>query len=517
MRNPGWTCIWGLVWLLLTGLCTNAGKLIFVGRPNSDTIHRFFDSSPFSSEESIIALTELPRREVEGDDLPFANITLARLGLDGGIVYDVIDRSLAWSGQLGAQVQMARDKVFYNILAFDGRYCRRKSDFLFFQDRDQSTPCHQSLRIHGRVYDLRSKLITDLPCPIYHVSKNARFTSSVNLWRIQSSQKGYGIDWMGTPSSEFLSTIEEGIFVNDVQLQKCVMSFTIREIAEHVGINYAANVQRIVGFHTKWSHDSQLLMFVLRTLESSVSKSSLHVRVQHLLVLDMKNHHQDDKHVRIKYLLSWASKPFLPVTAKSNEIRAKTVNIPDGNHPNWKPNSHSITLNLCLPPNLSEFRETKPARLSASKWTQMTSSFLSWLPLRVVEGPPVAVDRAHWYTVAIDADTSPTMLPLYHQQFRLKKDPKASSTGDNSVVRLDIVAPIGLGHPSFSPDGRYIVTDTYPKETAFVRTLCSHLWANGSIDTAVVTVPIILFPQSDSLPADQQCHVRKLVVSALWI
>lgn len=520
--------IWIFIGLLLTSVLSKAGKLIFVGRPNTDTIHRFFDSSPFSSEESIIAVTELPRREVESDDLPFANITLVRLGKDGSNTYEVIDRSLAWSGQLGAQVQMARDKVFYNVLTFDDQYCRRKSDFLFFRGQDRSSLCHRSLRIHGRVYDLRTNLMTHLPCPIYHVSKNGRFTSSVNLWRIQSSQKGYGIDWMGQPSSTFLALHDEGILVNDVQLQRCFARFSIREIAEYLGINYTANAQRVVGFHTKWSHDSRLLMFVLRTLENAVSKSSSHVRVQHLLVLDMANEHHDSKSARIKYVVSWASKPFIPITTANEIIRTRTVQILDGNHPNWKPNSHSITLNLRLPPSLSMVHETtpnmRPSTSSTWTWTQIALSLFSWFSRWTTEGPSVTVDRAHWYTVAIDVGASPKQLPLLHQQFRLNKVSESPVTDDNVVVRLDVVAPIGLGHPSFSPDGRYIVTDTYPKETVYVRKIYSHLWTNDSTgrrqsteDSIVSTVPLLLFPQTESLLPDQQCQVRKLLVSARWV
>lgn len=516
--------IWSFIGLLFSSVLSQAGKLFFVGRPNTDTIHRFFDSSPFSSEESIIAVTELPRREVEGEDLPFANITVVRLGKDGSKTYEVIDRSLAWSGQLGAQVQMARDKVFYNVLAFDDQHCQRKSDFLFVRGQGRSSLCHRSLRIHGRVYDLRTNLTTYLPCPLYHVSKNGRFTSSVNLWRIQSSQKGYGIDWMGQPSSTFLALHDEGILVNDVQSQRCFAPFSIREIAEHLGINYTTNAQRIVGFHTKWSHDSRLLMFVLRTLENPVSKSSSHVRVQHLLVLDMKNEHHDSKSARIKYVLSWASKPFIPITTANEGIRTRIVQILDGNHPNWKPNSHCITLNLRLPPSLSMGHQAKPdLRPSTSStwtWTQIASSLFSWLSLWTTEGPSVKVDRAHWYTVAIDVDIVPKQLPLLHQQFQLNKMSESSATDENMAVHLDIVAPIGLGHPSFSPDGRYIVTDTYPKETVYVRNMYSHLWTNDStgirlptVDSAVSTVPLLLFPQTGTLFPDQQCQVRKLLVS----
>lgn len=525
MKNHDMRFIWVFLGLLLTCVLTH-GRLILVGRPNTDTIHRFFDSSPFSSEESIVAVTELPRREVESDVLPFANVTLVRLGNDGDVTYEVIDRSLAWSGQLGAQVQIAHDKVFYNVLAFDDKHCRRKSDFMFFRGKDRPTSCQRSIRIHGRVYDLRTNTTTNLPCPIYHASKNGRFTSSVNLWRIQSSQKGYGIDWMGPPSLAFLALHDEGILVNDVQMQRCSTPFSIREIAEYLGINYTANAHRIVGFHTKWSHDSHLLMFVLRTLENSVSKSSSHVRVQHLLVLDMKNEHQDGKNARIKYILSWASKPVIPITTAIEDIRTRTLHIPDGNHPNWKPNSHAITLNLRLPPSLSMVHDAKPdprtATSSTWTWTQITTSLLSWLSFWKVEGPSVSVDRTHWYTVAIDVDTAPTSLPLFHQQFRLNKVSDLPAADEHTVVVLDIVAPIGLGHPSFSPNGRYIVTDTYPKETVYVRNMYTHLWANDSTgiiwqptaDFTVLTVPLLLFPQSETLPPDQHCQVRKLLVSA---
>lgn len=36
------------------------------------------------------------------------------------------------------------------------------------------------------------------------------------------------------------------------------------------------------------------------------------------------------------------------------------------------------------------------------------------------------------------------------------------NTGDRTVVGKDILNPYGDGHPSFSPDGRWVLTDTYP-------------------------------------------------------
>lgn len=163
---------------------------------SNDRIHRFFDSLPISSNNRYLAITETPLPPF--DQLPYANIT----------IYDfkdhsqrVIDQSLAWAGQLGAQTQFASSSphlVYYNTLIFNPTRC---SSFHAFQ---QSLPCHASITLNGTLYNLHTRHKHLLQCPLYHVAPNGLYSISPNLFNIQHTQRGYGVDWL--PSKAGIKT-----------------------------------------------------------------------------------------------------------------------------------------------------------------------------------------------------------------------------------------------------------------------------------------------------------------------
>lgn len=459
-----------------------------VGNDGMDTIHRFFDSSPFSLDEQTIALTELPRFENDDTQLPFANITLYYTHHGGERV--VIDKTLAWGAQLGAQLQIVRNRVFYNVLEFSSSSCRKRKDLVFPSiAHSKITDCHRSLRVHGKIFDISTGEYTDLPCPLYHVSSDGLFTSSFNLWDMQHAQKGYGIDWLGMPPQEVVHSlshgIEEGIWVNSVQSGQCTMLYSLEEMTNALKLNERG---KIFGFHSKWSFDSQWIMVVLRSLETPVLNTNGRVRVQHLAIL--KNHLLPSySNKELKYLLSWASKPFLDQRHFASEGKM-IVHLCDGNHPNWKANSNIITMNLRLPENKT-FHDRR-----SSWFADLSSSLYSAVSVNVL-GEIASVDRSNWKIVEFKAEDAPSDMPLFHTRFQIASLPPFTNNHraslDSSNLPIRIIAPIGVGHPSYSPDGKYLVTDAYPKEVNHIRSQFPFL-NNGVLPPAEgVYVPILLF------------------------
>lgn len=587
-------------WVILLGLVIQyayiAGASVryeVAGRYGTDTIHRFFDSSPFSSDENLVVITELPRT-TPPQILPFANITLfdRRSG-----IYTIIDQTLAWGGQLGAQAQIVNDKVFYNVLTYDTHLCKIRPDFILSAD------CRRSLSLQGKVYSLETKEVQLLPCSLYHVSADGLYTVSVDLFQIQHTQKGYGIDWLGngSPSSDrsHLKSAHmkrPGIYVNNLSQNTCTMVASIHDIASSVGLNSSA--APIYGFHTKWSSDGARIMVVLRTLEEG--RTSRRVRVNHLFTLRHTGSIPTaTQPPLIKYLLSWSSKPFLDrhsrqlstgTEQQKDEDRSKKswVTLRDGNHPNWIAGTHKITMNLqldamSLPPTPSPSLPT-PASSPASLLSSLYTSFHEMTATFNLFGEVQRIDRGQWRTIAMDIDTIPPFamdqvssmgsnltaqqehLPLFHDHFvvishealpsaathPLHPQRNASmSRGDLStasiqsnvpvaqstqlqlqqqqlslpkehVVRLEVVSTLGFGHPSVRPpmksdaassmpghrmkeaEGRWVVTDTYPKETSNLRVKLSDSSAAVSLSsssasisetpqrTKKITVPILL-------------------------
>jgi len=364
-------------------------------RGREDTIHRFFDSSPFSPSGRFVAAVRLPppqfSREMKHQMASVIVIDLIR-GKEHTVAH-----TLAWGAQLGAQAQWGSSdsELFYNQLQRHGG------------------------QIEGVVYNMEARKITQvLPCPIYHVSQDGKFTAAPNMRKIRNTQYGYGADYVDEPSS-FLHTINynasktDGLFVNNIATRQCHLLVSLFQFAVAAGLDTERTPT--YGFHTKWSHDGTHLLFVMRSLEQASGVNGMllgHlVRRQHLFVVRANDS-------RIWYLLSWSSKPF-----KDRSIREKGLANNEGmdalegmnesgelevdaNHPNWVAGSLKVSLNVKLRGHASE----------------------------------------KWRIVVFDANSDK---PL----------------NTKTLLQGYVYAP-GSGHPNFAVGGRFLMLDVYAKERA---------------------------------------------------
>eukprot|EP01039_Chlorochromonas_danica_P003980 gene3982-4354_t len=362
-----------------------------------------------------------------GNYLAFTRLPLDRKG--SAIVYvsslshgnhsvlQEIATSTAWGAQVGCQVQWGR---------------LNSSDVLFYNQEALTKTTHR--RAYGVAVEMKSGISKQLACPVYHVSQDGLFTVSPNLYKIQYTQQGYGLDYPN-PSMQQLDLEQDGIYVNNVITGQCHLLYRLQQMADAIGIS--ARQKRIYGFHTKWSSDREYILFVLRTLEDpqrhffSVTGGG-RVRVQHLLVLSAKGD-------SIRYLFSWASRPF-------RTVDGKIVNLVDANHPNWIPESHHISLNIAA-----------DVVVRSNSWPNKRS-------------------LSPWSTVVIDVDSLSSSLPLFHKQFQvvpysdISRQPLTKRKNDSLV--LYVAWEFGFGHPSFHSNGRHFLTDAYEKEVERGR-ICS--------------------------------------------
>lgn len=433
--------------------------------PNVSTIHRFFDSSPFSPSGRFLGLTRIPN--IFNSELGSGDSSLSE-GEAEVVVIDlqkgtekVVLRTRAWGAQLGAQVQWGNKDtdLFFNVAGdvLKNRKLERSRDFKFMQNG-----------LVGMLMNPRTGHKKLLDCPVYHVSQDGTRTVSPQLSKIHYTQMGYGADYVrGSEGSATLAETEQdvrgygphtgapkddGVFVGNVGSGKCELIASLHDLAILAGIN--PENTPVYGFHTKFSSDGKLILFVLRSLEphgglAGVLRSTglgleetlsiPRVRRQHLFVLRVDG--TDPVH-----LLSWASEPYKEDTnaasaAAANKIRRRklsqamdeTMDVYDANHPSWVPRTHKISINL---------RRNHQSGAGAA-WEEREHSPQGW-DLAVLNVDDI------YYRVGIAGA------------------PLARSTLEE-LWQQSVVYNRSSGHPIFHPahNNRYLVLDAYAKETAW--------------------------------------------------
>mmetsp|Transcript_31868 Transcript_31868/g.53270 ORF Transcript_31868/g.53270 Transcript_31868/m.53270 type:complete len:348 (+) Transcript_31868:662-1705(+) len=221
-------------------------------------------------------------------------------------------------------------------------------------------------------------------------------------------------------------------------------------------------------------------------------------------------------------LVSWTSRPFIPrkcpfVNVKRQYGRHSStlhpcpvVHLADGNHPNWIPNSHTISMNLARKEHTTLSTTSKPPysmdcdssryKTGSSndvKCNEREPSILSALQERINSYPYQAKRRKAWSIVTINVDehmarefqyqdnTSFIWLPWKEND--ASADSSYSGTHSQSLcatcLKVYEAYSIGTGHPIFKTSPKiddikkqhqFIITDAYPKESTQFRNMLIH-------------------------------------------
>lgn len=265
------------------------------------TIHRFFDTSPFSPSGRFLGLTRLPfedRLPSPGDVAEIVVVDLAT-GTER-----VVADSRGWDTQLGAQVQWGRTDAE-----------------LLFNDLDTAT-----WEPFGISLDPFSGARRSLEGPIYMVSPDGKWAASPCLLRTGATQPGYGVI---VPSGRIPANrgapVDDGVYLTNIDSGKCKLHVSLEKIAAAT-IGLADQDEFADGdfycFHVKWSPTGDRLMLVLRWVprhKGALTRSQV-----------------------------------VTMNADGGEIR---VAIParewdkGGHHPNWCPDGSSLIMNLAVSSN----------------------------------------------------------------------------------------------------------------------------------------------------------------------
>jgi hypothetical protein len=437
--------------------------------PNENTIHRFFDTSPFSPSGRFVGVTQMrvkENRQVHVGDV--AEI----------LIYDLytgvtrhISETTAWDSQVGSHVQWGLDdtELYFNSL-----------------------PSHKedsSDKPRGVVFNIFTNQTRTFDCPIYQISPNGLYSASPDLTSIRYTQLGYGIFTHGSHPSHNASK-SNGLFLTDLSTGSCRLLVSLYDIAIFGDLPLD---EPIYGFHVKWSSDNRMIMFVVRTLTSSVETSTgakrviKTARVNHLFTIDAVSgkilchvvswgsgcgslNTQQYRTSAVSPTPSTSAPDSAPVSGGTlllSEYQPSQSRVTshiggiavrgDGNHPNWIPDSHKISLNYLSVCDYPEGRDKGQGQ---------------------GQGIPV------WKIAVFDVDE----ILSAEKSLGRRDGPKDTAP----IERGQIAYGYGTGHPNYFPGGRFFVTDAYLKEKRMV--------GQGSIPPQQIrTGPV---PSLPPLPSD---------------
>jgi hypothetical protein len=464
----------------------------------SNTLHRFFDSSPVSACNKYLAHTKLPTLELSSAGNTFAaEYGVAEIGVTtiASGEYIKVDQTHAWDTQLGAQVQWGADltQLYYNVLE-ESVNC---TDATCFGPSLVQSNGYWTVR--AVKYDHMTGSRTRLSCPVYHAAPDGRHIIAPNLLKLHHTQKGYGIRLLDITHANlrnYHAPTDDGLYVTDTQHGNCTILVTLHQLASIAGMD--TEHTPTYGFHTKYSSDGSLIMFVVRTLEKPAPPRSALVRVQHLFVL-----RSDGSGIR--RIISWASYPFVPkrCKARGRDGKCAVLRLQDGNHPNWVPGSHKISMNLQLPGSAASlYSDNRGASLKdkaaafargaveyASHTTQTAAASIhskmgtgskrrrqgSW-SIVSIDVAAHADDFMYQYDTPIAVAPSNSAKTVTQATCTAAAVHCSDSRSAEPHMRyfnqlvVEVGHAVGTGHPIYHPSGEYIITDAYPKEAHLLAT-----------------------------------------------
>jgi hypothetical protein len=285
------------------------------------SIHRYYDSSPYSPSGRYLALTRLPFE----DRLPIPAETaqVIVVDLETGEAKPVAE-TRGWDMQLGAQVQWGAD-----------------DRSLLFNDVDVATWTPFGVRMNP----LSGEQVR-LDGTVYAVSPDGRWSAAPCLMRTAVTQRGYGVvvPRDRIPANRGASP-SDGIFLTDTLSGASRLLVSIGRILEEATPAFAMGKYGkgdFYGFHVKWNPQGTRLMFVLRWLPRTWLPWKQKKRYRRLNVITMD---ADGGNARV---------------AISDEQWRR-----GGNHPNWCPDGDHILMNLNTDGNGLRFVKVNRGRVRA--------------------------------------------------------------------------------------------------------------------------------------------------------
>ena len=396
----------------------------------SSTI-RFFDSSPISPSNRYVAITRVLSVQENHFINPNDTASIVVIDLLEGTEI-VVDTTNGWDSQLGAQVQwgLTDDELIYNTHTTT---TSRSNDTttntinggigVITNIFTKETRYLQCGVYHVRYVTTTTTTTTTITITNINTdttSNDGKFGVSPNLAKIKYTQLGYGIH-TSTSTTNTNAPTDDGFYIIDISTGRCSMVVSLSLLSSLIpsyesckatdtptyGIYYYYYYYYYyhhncnLGFHAKWSSDGTsyyyyhhhhiiiiiitfigtLIMVVVRTLERQAG-SSKSVRRQHLFVIHSNTNVNSTTTTTSTtttsttttplYVISWGSKFNPDKCVNIDRSSSSSTTVRDGNHPNWVPDTHQISMNLYY--NTSSSNTNKPYNLVVFDIDRLMSS-----------------------------------------------------------------------------------------------------------------------------------------------
>ncbi len=272
------------------------------------TIHRFFDTSPFSPSGRYIALFRLPfedRMNRPGD--PGA---IVLVDLESG-EERVVAETRGWEPQMGANLSWGRDD---RVLTFN----------------DVDTANWTPLLVKLDPFTGKSESI---PGGVYQTSPDGRHAAAASMERMRRTQTGYGVV---IPDERVPCNIgapeDDGLFITDLETGERRLVLALSEAVRYIPEleDESLSDWHIYGFHSKWSPDGERLIFTVRRFRTG---SAVDMDVMHA---------GRSRGVRMRFDVLTLKPDGSDV---QNAVPARYWEH-GGHHINWFPDSRTLSMNL---------------------------------------------------------------------------------------------------------------------------------------------------------------------------
>lgn len=198
----------------------------------------YYDIQPYSRDESLYLTHKSDfrdRLQIRGDSVQVGFIDLKTEK------YEYIDTTNCWNFQQGAMLQWnpcASDReVIYNTLIDDEQ--------------------------HGVIMDIYTGKKRYLDCPVANISKDGKYSLSINMSRLYNFRPGYGYAWPEDPFYYKKHPKEDGIFLTDMSSGKSDLVLSLDEIWNFTG-SYFSSDQKIVINHVTFNPSATRFIALVR-------------------------------------------------------------------------------------------------------------------------------------------------------------------------------------------------------------------------------------------------------------
>lgn len=269
------------------------------------SIHRFFDTSPFSPSGRYMAVLRMPQEERLPQPGETAEIVL--IDLQTGEERVVAD-TRGWEPQMGANINWGTEDTS-----------------LYFNDVDTENWKPFCVRLNPLTGEARK-----LDGTIYRISPDGKHIISSCMKRMRRTQYGYGVVVPdGHVPRNFGFRDDDGLYITDTETGECKLLVSIHDVFERA--QPAIDKQKYAegecyGFHCKFNPQGDRLIFTLRWFQTNEPEP-----------WNMIGKHLD----------------FWVLTMKPDGSDIYVAVGPEqwekgGHHINWYPDGKTLSMNLCI-------------------------------------------------------------------------------------------------------------------------------------------------------------------------